>query len=138
MYTLQNRMPSINSRFLDLYGTLDAFCDFSAIPKPKELLPLTQDDDNFIVSASIPGLTPKGVSISISNGVITIAIDQETGNKESNKSLEIKRSYHEKRSFYLDGVKEEEISASLIAGKLVVTLPKIDSLRTKRVKVSTE
>jgi HSP20 family molecular chaperone IbpA len=103
-----------------------------------ELLALSEDDDNFYVSGTILGLTQEGVSIGIVNGLITITIDQETEVSSTPGQPKIKRSFYEKKSFYLYNVKSDLITASLIDGKFTVTLPKVDSIRTKRVKIETK
>ena len=104
---------------------------------PKKALQLTEDDDNFLVTGEFPGLTPDGVSVKVFQNTITISVSQDT--EEGKKGQpKITRSIRETRVFYLDGVKADEITVKLIAGKLTVTMPKIDSIRRKTLPISTE
>jgi len=104
-------------------------------------LDLTENPNELIVQAEIPGLDPKDVDISLSDKTLTIREEkkQEREEKEENFHL-IERSFGSfVRSIQLPAeVKSEKISASYKNGILKIVLPKSEQAKKKEVKIKVE
>ena len=93
---------------------------------------IQESEKEFILSADMPGLNKKEVSIDIHDGVITIKGERIKEDKISFDDYRI----HERqfgsfnRSFRLpDNVNEDKISAKFTNGELLITLPKSKEIK---------
>jgi HSP20 family protein len=104
-------------------------------------LDVAETKNDVVVKAEVPGMDPKDIDISLSNGVLTIKGQkkQEREEKEENYHL-IERSYGSfTRSVQLPGeVQSDKISASYKNGVLKVTLPKSEETKKKEIKIKVE
>ena len=88
---------------------------------------VNETETEFLLSADIPGLDKKDVSIDIHDGVITIKGERAIDNEKSTDDYRIRErqlgSFN--RSFRLpDNVNEVKVAAKFKNGVLKVTLPK--------------
>jgi len=101
-------------------------------------LDVAETKNDIVVKAEIPGLDPKDLDISLSDGLLTIKGEkkQEKEEKEENYHF-IERSYGAfSRSIRLPReVQSDKISASYKNGVLKVTLPKSEEAKKKEVKI---
>lgn len=109
-----------------------------------ELLPFldfSETKNDLVVKAELPGIDPKDIDISLSEGVLTIKGEkkQEKEEKEENYHI-IERSYGAfTRSVRLPrDVQSEKINASYKNGILKVTLPKSEEAKKKEIKIKVE
>ena len=102
---------------------------------------VSETKNDLVVKAELPGMDPKDIDISLSDGLLTIRGEkkQEKEEKEENYHF-IERSYGSfTRSVQLPReVKRENISASYKNGILKVVLPKSEEAKTKEVKIRVE
>jgi HSP20 family protein len=93
------------------------------------------------VNAEIPGMDPKDINISLSEGILTVKGEkrQETEEKEEDYHL-LERNYGSfTRSIRLPAeVQSDKISASYKNGVLTVVLPKSDEAQKKEIKIKVE
>lgn len=84
--------------------------------------------DSYLLLTDLPGMKKEDVRISVEDGVLTIAVEQKTEaneeDKERNYVFRERRSMNMSRSFSLEGVNEEGITAEYADGVLHLTLPK--------------
>ena len=101
-------------------------------------LDLAETDNELVVKCEVPGLEPKDIDISISDGMLTIKGEkkQEREEKEEDYHL-VERSYGSfMRSIMLPTeVKQDKINASYKNGVLKVILPKSEEAKKKEVKI---
>ena len=86
-----------------------------------------ETEKEFFLTADMPGLDKKDVSIDIHDGVITIQGERSTDNDKSVDGYRIRERHlgSFNRSFRLpDNLNEEKIDAKFKNGVLTVTLPK--------------
>jgi len=88
---------------------------------------VNETETEFFLSADMPGLDKKDVSVDIHDGVITIKGERDIDNEKSTDGYRIRErqlgSFN--RSFRLpDNVNEDKIAAKFKNGVLTVTLPK--------------
>jgi HSP20 family protein len=104
-------------------------------------LDVAETKNNVVIKAEVPGMDPKDIDISLSNGVLTIKGEkkQEREEKEENYHL-IERSYGTfTRSVQLPGeVQSDKINASYRNGVLKVILPKSEEAKKKEIKIKVE
>ena len=104
-------------------------------------LDVSETKNDIVVKTEVPGLDPKDIDISLSEGVLTIKGEkkQEKEEKEENYHL-IERSFGSfSRSIRLPrDVQGDKISASYKNGLLKVTLPKSEEAKKKEIKIKVE
>jgi HSP20 family protein len=102
---------------------------------------VSEDKDNVIIKAEMPGMKKEDVKISVQDGVITLRGERKQENEEKDKNYHrIERSYGSFcRSFQLPtSVKTDKIKASYKDGVLNVTLPKTEEVKPKEIPISIE
>ena len=86
------------------------------------------EGDKFVLEADLPGVKREGVNIDVNDGVLTISAEW-MGEKKEEKGKDYivneRRSGRASRSFTLENVKEDEISAEYKDGVLRLVMPKI-------------
>jgi HSP20 family protein len=104
-------------------------------------LDVAETKNEIVVKAEVPGLEPKDIDISLSDGLLTIKGEkkQEREEKEENYHL-VERSYGSfTRSIRLPNeVQSDKIKASYKNGVLKVVLPKSEEAKKKEVKIKVE
>ena len=102
---------------------------------------VTETETEFLLSADMPGLDKKDVSIDIHDGVITIKGESAIDNEKSTDDYRIRErqlgSFN--RSFRLpDNVNEVKVAAKFNNGVLKITLPKAKEVlpEGRRIKIS--
>jgi HSP20 family protein len=104
-------------------------------------LDVAETKNEIVVKAEVPGLDPKDIDISLSDGLLTIKGEkkQEREEKEENYHL-VERSYGSfTRSIRLPNeVQSDKIKASYKNGVLKVVLPKSEEAKKKEVKIKVQ
>ena len=124
-----------NNNSNDKGGSLDnLFCDFfddnfltpMSVKMNKFNSDIIETDNEYIVSAELPGVSKEDISLDYKNNylVINAKRNEEHKDKEDNY-IRKERSYGEfSRSFYFDNIVQDKISAKFENGVLKITLPK--------------
>ena len=87
------------------------------------------EGDKYVLEADLPGVKREDVHIDINDDVLTIAAEWNTEKKNERQNgyiMNERRSGRASRSFTLENVKEDEISAEYKDGVLRLTMPKIN------------
>ena len=104
-------------------------------------LDVAETKNELVVKAEVPGMDPKDIDISLSDGRLTIKGEkrQEKEEKEADYHL-VERSYGSFiRSVQLPReVQGDKISASYKNGILKITLPKSEEAKKKEIKIKAE
>ena len=118
--------------------------DIPIHPKENSYYPavdIEETEKEFILSAHMPGLKKKEVTIDIHDGIITIKGERMNEDKSSFNGYHM----HERqfgsfnRSFRLpDNVNEDKIAAKFDNGELLITLPKTKEIKPegRQIKIS--
>lgn len=112
---------------------------------PKDFLPRTdvvERDDHIEITAELPGLEEKDVEVTLVDNILTVRGEKKVETKDENENRKlIERSYGSfTRSIELpDGIKPEDIKATMSKGVLTVTLPKPAKVEpeAKKIEVKT-
>lgn len=97
-----------------------------------------ENPDNFVVKASIPGINPDDLEITINNNVLTIKgeVKEEKDIEEARYHIRERRFGSFSRSFTIpSNVKANSIQANYQNGVLILNLPKAEEAKPKRISV---
>ena len=125
MYAL---IPDMNRRPRHPMMNDPFFRPFFAEPrKPAPFrVDVRETPDAFLLEAELPGVPMEDVSLTVDDGVLTIAAEFNSQRREDREGYLYteRRCGRRMRAFSLEGVKQEEITATARDGVLTVTLPK--------------
>jgi HSP20 family protein len=103
-------------------------------------LDVIENDNEYVVKASVPGLKPEDLDITYDNNVLVIKgeLKEEKDTEEDNYHLRERRYGSFSRSLTLpSNVKGDEIQASYTDGVLKLQLPKAEESKPKRITIQT-
>ena len=116
---------------------MSAFGSFPDLPSAERFpaLNLSEGKEEFTVTAELPGMTTKDVTIDYCDGVLTIRGEKE---HEEKKEEDGRKYYMWERKFgsfqralpFPGGIAEEKIAAEFKDGVLTVHLPKAEEAKT--------
>lgn len=104
-------------------------------------LDVAETKGDLVVRAELPGMDPKDIEITLSEGVLTIRGDKKQEKEEREEGYHlIERSYGSfTRSIRLPkDVQSDKINASFKNGVLKVVLPKSEEAKKKEIKIKVE
>jgi len=99
---------------------------------------VTETDKEIEITAELPGLEEKDVQVNFADGVLTIRGEKKAEKEEKDKNYRlVERSYGAfERSIALpDGVKPEDVKATIAKGVLTVKVPKPAPAQAKKIEV---
>lgn len=137
--------------FADLRGTMDRLFD-EGFSRPWRLLPesngngyaaafpvdVSETDDEIEVKASLPGLNPDEVDITVHDGVLTIKGEHKDTAEEKKRDFyrrEIRYGTFHRAMTLPVSVDSDKAEAKYENGILTLTLPKSEANRPKQIKV---
>ena len=102
-------------------------------------LDIVRDGDNVTVQASLPGVQPDDIDVTIEGGILTIKADSKTEDEREDGGYVVRErrsgSFH--RSLRLpDHVDTENVEPRYENGILTITLPVAESKKAKHLKVA--
>ena len=89
------------------------------------------EGDHYQLEAELPGLERKDIRIDVDDGLLTISAqwDRSTSGEKPEFLMNERRSGRISRSFTLENVQEDRITADYRDGLVLVTLPKREDVR---------
>jgi len=99
---------------------------------------LYRDDEQYVLSADLPGIDPGSVDVDVDGQLLTIRAERTAGLHESVKWLSQERPFGSYlRQFSLgDGVDAERISASYDNGVLTVIIPAAERAKPRKIQIA--
>jgi HSP20 family protein len=129
----------VPKRFSDI---MDEFFNDALNTRRDNFVPsidVSETDDQFLISAQLPGMKKDDINISLENGRLSISGERSFEKEEKNKKyhrVETKFGSFE-RSFQLpDNVDEESISASYENGLLNISIDKSEEEVKKKIEIT--
>lgn len=101
-------------------------------------LDVAEDEDEYVVKASIPGINPDDLEITFSNNTLTIKgeVKEDKELEQAHYHLRERRYGSFARSVTLPaGIEADKIEASYEAGVLKLRLPKVEEVRPKKIAI---
>lgn len=102
-------------------------------------LDVVENEDAYVVKASLPGVKPEDVEITFEKGNLTIRgeIKEETEKEQGTYHLRERRSGSFVRTVSLPStINADEIKADYQDGVLTLTLPKAEEIKPRRIAVN--
>jgi HSP20 family protein len=102
-------------------------------------LDVVQQGDNIIVKASVPGVNPEDIDVSIENDVLTIKgqTREEREHQEGNYLMRERRAGSFYRALRLpDTLDSDQAQCHYEHGVLSITFPRMEAKRARRLQVS--
>ena len=99
---------------------------------------VVQSGDGFLVRASLPGVKPEDIGVSIQDGLLSIEAKAEAQEEEQDGSYLVRerRSGRFQRTLRLpETVDLDHVKSQFENGVLIVNLPKAEAEKAKRVEV---
>jgi len=132
MYNLVPRRGQIVRRGnnYDVFDMMDNFFNNSFFDRTASLTKMKTDirqtENEYVIEAELPGFDKKDIKLEIKNNYLTISAGKDEEKEESGEGyLRRERSSGQVcRSFYVEGISQNDISAKYENGVLAVTLPK--------------
>lgn len=90
-------------------------------------------DNEYMVMVEVPGVKKDDISITVSDDTLTINVNKNKDNKDTEYLVKEISNYSISRSFYLEGIDEDTIKAKLNDGILVINLLKNKKTDSKRI-----
>lgn len=98
---------------------------------------IRETDKEFIIEADMPGVKKEDIRLDLRDGALTIGVEQnEQRNEEKDNYIRKERRYGSySRTFNVDGVNQENVTAKYDDGVLTVKLPKAEEQKPKSHKI---
>lgn len=115
-------LSDIESMFNDFFN--DSFIGFSGINSIRADVKETEKE--FIIDAEIPGVNKEDIKLDLRDDRLTISVEKsEESNEERDNYIRKERRYGStSRSFFVDNVNHEAVTAKYENGILSIVLPK--------------
>ncbi len=113
----------------------------SSISGSEEGVNVYETDEDVVVEAMVPGVSPEEIDVTIDNNLLTVKAGTKVERKEEDK----KRRYYlrgwQQRQFFYQvqlpaKVDPDKAKADIKDGILKITLPKREEAKSKKIKVS--
>ena len=129
MYNWENKK---NNNYLSMFDDFNSFFD-EVLGKDMKTN-ILEKDDAYIVTSEIPGVSKENIKIDVADNNLTISVS-----KKDNKETKEKKNYLVKeiseasynRTFYLEDMDEDNISAKMDNGILTITVGKVKEVKPK-------
>ena len=82
------------------------------------------NEKDYTIEAELPGVTEDQINLTVENDTLTISADMQSERSDEKAYYSERRVGHVSRSFNLEGIDQEHITADYKNGILCVTLPK--------------
>jgi HSP20 family protein len=134
MYILEsknNNCLSIFDEFNDLFGNV--------LEKDMKTN-IMENADNYQVTSEIPGVSKENIKIDVADNTLTIRVNKKKKNKDEKKNYLVKEISESSlsRSFYLDEMDENNITAKMDNGILTITVGKVKEVKPQTRKIAIE
>lgn len=122
--TTRNDMFDLNNFFDDFFS--DSFMPAVFTPTYAIKADVRETDKEYIVEADMPGVKKEDIKLDLRDGVLTIGVEhnEQKDEKRDNYIRKERRYGSYCRSFRVDGIDQEKVSAKYSDGVLTVNLPK--------------
>lgn len=144
-HSRRNQMQNRAYNPFDLDRVFESFFNDSVFPSYFRQSGLMKVDirdegDAYLLEADLPGVKKDQVNIDIEDGNLTISVNQEeeTEEKRENYICRERRASALRRSFSLDNIDSDKISAKMENGLLMLRLPKLEPNKPSGRRVDVE
>lgn len=125
-YDLLNPFEEMDRMMNDFFGG-----GFAAEPFAGLKTDVIENEHNYQLEADLPGFDKEDIHVDLKDDTLTITAQHEEKNEEKKDGKYIRRERGVRsftRSFHVEGMQPEDISAQYKNGVLIVTVPKKEAL----------
>lgn len=143
------RRPSPRGEFMTLRQAMDRLFDddvfrpfrwtSGVFDGPGLPLDVTTNANELVVEASLPGIKPEDVEITVENGTLTITgktADERRAEEGSYLIQEIRRGTHSRSVTLPNGLEPDKASATFEHGVLTLRIPKAEQVKPRQIRIS--
>jgi HSP20 family protein len=143
------RRQSPRGEFMTLRQAMDRLFDddvfrpfrwtSGAFQGPGLPLDVTTTTDELVVEASLPGIKPEDVEITVENGTLTITgktADERRAEEGSYLVQEIRRGTFSRSVTLPNGLEPDRASATFEHGVLTLRIPKAEQVKPRQIRIS--
>ena len=134
MYNLENKKDNY-------FGLFDEFNNLFSDALGKDMKTnILEEDDKYVVTSEVPGVDKKNIKIDVSDNTLVININKKTDKKETKTNYLVKEisESNVSRSFYLDDMDANNITAKMDNGILTITVLKNKEIKSGIKKIMIE
>lgn len=139
-------IDKIGRDLFDYDGLFEDFFKDSMFPtfyknSKQILVDIKEDDKTYTVEADLPDVKKEEINIDIKDDMLTISVERKEEKEEKKDEKEEKYIRRErkvcsmKRSFYLENVNKEDVTAKFENGVLTIVLPKKEVVKNAGTKI---
>lgn len=102
-------------------------------------LDISEGEDQYTISAELPGMDPENINIEFNNGVLSISAESSFQNEDQNERYYMRERRYGRfsRSVSLpQGISASDITADYNNGILKIAVPKSEDIKPRRINVS--
>ena len=123
------------NKFLDT-----SFAFSESMKKSFPTIDISEDENKVTVKAEIPGMSEEDIELTFHDGILSISGEKTEEKEEKNKNTYYKESFYGSfsRSIPLENVDWEKVLAKYKHGALTITLPKLETVKSNKVKIKIE
>lgn len=123
-----------------LFDEMDRFFEQPSSARTWNLpLDVIENEDGYVIKASIPGVNPENLDVVLEDNVLTIKAEVEADEVAENEQVHIRErrtgSFNRSLRFPVD-VNGDEISAEYTNGVLNLNVPKAEEVKPKQINVT--
>lgn len=118
----------------DLFGRMAPYWD-SRVAMP---LDIEENEDNFVIKASVPGFVPEDITVEVEDGILTIRAEHSGEEEQEREDWYLHERYSgmvERNLRLGKNVDTESVEAELEHGVLTLTLTKAEQAKPKLIEV---
>lgn len=134
MYNLENKKDNY-------FGLFDEFNNLFSDALGKDMKTnILEEDDKYVVTSEVPGVDKKNIKIDVSDNTLVININKKSDKKEAKTNYLVKEisESNVSRSFYLDDMDENNVTAKMDNGILTITVLKNKEIKSGTKKIMIE
>lgn len=137
MTTLNRAMDRMFDRFMD-----ESLFDMPTLWQRSDsntlALDLMEQDEQYIVKASVPGVKPEDIEITVDDGLLTVKGEIKENKETDEDNYHLRERYtgsFMRRISLPNNIDADKIEATNENGVLTLVLPKAESVKPKRIQV---
>lgn len=128
--------------FFDMRSIFDSFFEdsfrsgFFGVSNPIKA-DIRENEKEYIIDAEIPGAKKEDIKLDLRDDTLTISVEHNEESKEERENyIRRERRYGSfSRSFYVENVKHEDVTAKYDNGILTVNIPKAEAGKERKRKI---
>lgn len=101
-------------------------------------LDVAEQDDKFVVKASVPGINPEEIEVTFTDGLLTIKGETKEDHEVKEENYHLRERHYGsfmRRIALPTNIDAEKIDATNENGVLTLTLPKAEEVKPRRIEV---